>query len=49
MRDEQREFQRRKVRPDRDFWRWLLKTPEPRELRKKTIALGSGGRRAAAN
>jgi glycosyltransferase involved in cell wall biosynthesis len=33
IREEQREFERRKVRPDRDFWRRLLKTPEPPCLR----------------
>ena len=43
IRDEQREFQRRKIRPDRDFWRWLLKTPEPQSLRRKSIALDCGG------
>jgi len=32
IRDEQKEFQGRKVRCDRDFWRWLLKRPEPRSL-----------------
>jgi glycosyltransferase involved in cell wall biosynthesis len=49
IRDEQREFQRRKVRPDRDFWRWLLKVPEPQSLRRQSIALGCGGFQAATN
>jgi glycosyltransferase involved in cell wall biosynthesis len=41
IRDEQREFQRRKVRSDRDFWRWLLKLPEPESLRRTSIGVGS--------
>ena len=42
IRDEQREFQRRKVRSDRDFWRWLLKVPEPSCLRRTSVVLGCG-------
>lgn len=42
IREEQREFQRRKVVPDRDFWRRLLKRPEPARLR--TVSVGSGAR-----
>jgi glycosyltransferase involved in cell wall biosynthesis len=41
IRDEQREFQRSKVRGDRDFWRWLLKVPEPKCLRRTSAAVGS--------
>jgi glycosyltransferase involved in cell wall biosynthesis len=41
IRDAQREFQRLKVRSDRDFWRWLLKAPEPRSLRRTSVAVGS--------
>jgi glycosyltransferase involved in cell wall biosynthesis len=41
IRHEQREFQRQKVRGDRDFWRWLLKAPEPRYLRRTSVAVGS--------
>jgi glycosyltransferase involved in cell wall biosynthesis len=39
LRDEQREFQRSKVRGDRDFWRWLLKAPEPNCLRRTWFRL----------
>jgi glycosyltransferase involved in cell wall biosynthesis len=41
IRDEQRAFQRQKVRSDRDFWRWLLKAPEPKSLRRTSVAIGS--------
>jgi hypothetical protein len=41
IRDEHREFQRRKVRFDRDFWRSLLKMPEPSCLRN--VSIGSRG------
>jgi glycosyltransferase involved in cell wall biosynthesis len=34
IRAEQQEFQRLKVRSDRDFWRWLLKQPEPECLKR---------------
>jgi hypothetical protein len=37
IRDEQREFQRLKVHSDREFWRRLLKVPEPRCLRKLSV------------
>jgi len=37
IRDEQREFQRGKVRSDREFWHGLLKMPEPRCLRNLSI------------
>ena len=49
IRDEQREFQRHKVRPDRDFWRWLLKVPEPEILRRTSIDLRYNGVQAAHN
>ncbi len=42
IREEQREFERREVRPDRDFWRRLLKRPEPPCLR--TASFRSGAR-----
>jgi glycosyltransferase involved in cell wall biosynthesis len=42
IREEQREFERRKVRPDRDFWTRLLKRPEPPCLR--TASFRSGAR-----
>jgi glycosyltransferase involved in cell wall biosynthesis len=42
IRDEQREFQGRKARSDREFWRCLLKMPEPRCLRR--ISVGPSGR-----
>jgi hypothetical protein len=42
IRDEQREFQHRKTRSDCDFWRWLLKVPEPDSLRRTSVAPGCG-------
>jgi hypothetical protein len=48
MREEQREFQRRKVHSDRDFWRLLLKTPEPMCLRRTSVAPGRGKFQIAA-
>ncbi|HXY34787.1 MAG TPA: glycosyltransferase family 2 protein [Planctomycetaceae bacterium] len=41
VRDEHREFQRSKARSDRDFWRWLLKAPEPKCLRRAAVAVGA--------
>jgi glycosyltransferase involved in cell wall biosynthesis len=49
IRDEQREFQRRKVRSDRDFWRWLLKVPAPQHLRRTSVSCAYGQFRLAAN
>lgn len=48
IRDEQREFERKKVRSDRDFWRWLLKVPEPACLRRTSIAPGRSDLRFAS-
>jgi glycosyltransferase involved in cell wall biosynthesis len=41
IRDEHQEFQRGKIRRDRDFWRWLLKAPEPNCLRRRSVAVGA--------
>jgi len=49
IRDEQRQFQRRKVRSDRDFWRWLLKVPEPQCLRRTSVSCARGEFDMAAN
>jgi glycosyltransferase involved in cell wall biosynthesis len=38
IRDEQRDFQRMKARPDRDFWLRLVEKPEPSALRRMSLA-----------
>jgi glycosyltransferase involved in cell wall biosynthesis len=48
IREEQREFQRRKVHSDRDFWPLLLKVPEPACLRRTSVAPARGKFQIAA-